>query len=112
MGKNPKRAWRRHHLARVKKLRARYYGGYVRDLPRGEQARHIGRFAHTMPSCSCWMCGNSRRYFGEVTVQEKRFAEYAREELAALQEAGPRKVESSPSNLRLGTFAHSPTNRW
>lgn len=84
MGKNPKRAVRRHHLARVKKLRARYYGGYVLDLPAAERACHIGRFAHTVPGCSCWMCGNPRRYFGEVTMQEQRFAEYAREQLATL----------------------------
>jgi hypothetical protein len=78
MQKNHKRALRRHHLARIKQKRIAYHGDYVRHLPHAEQLRHVGRFAHTMPSCSCWMCGNLRRYFGEVTLQEKRFAEQGR----------------------------------
>lgn len=86
MGKHPKRALRRHHLARVKKLRARYYGGDVRDVPAAEQACHIGRFAHTVPDCSCWMCGHPRRYCGEVTMQERRFADNEREQWTAVQE--------------------------
>lgn len=78
MPKNHKRALRRHHLARIKRKRASYHGGYVRDLPHAKQLRHVGRFARAMPSCSCWMCGNPRRYGGEVTMQEKRFAEKER----------------------------------
>ncbi|MHB8535667.1 MAG: hypothetical protein ACYDBW_09505 [Sulfuricaulis sp.] len=74
MAKNHERASRRHHLARIKKKRAGYCGGYARDLIQAEQLRHIGRFARAMPSCSCWMCGNPRRFFGETTMQEKRFA--------------------------------------
>ena len=26
----------------------------------------------TPASCSCWMCGNPRKWFGERTVQERR----------------------------------------
>ncbi len=25
-----------------------------------------------MTPCSCWMCGNPRRYFGERSLQERR----------------------------------------
>jgi hypothetical protein len=78
MTKNHERALRRHYLARIKKKRTGYCGGYARDLIQAEQLRHIGRFARAMSSCSCWMCGNSRRFFGEITMQEKRFAEEMR----------------------------------
>ena len=77
-GKSHKRAFWRHHLARSKKNRADYCGGYARDLTQAEQLRHIGRFARAMPSCRCWMCGNPRGFFGEITMQEKRFAEEMR----------------------------------
>ena len=29
-------------------------------------------YANTACNCSCWMCGNPRRTFGEITPQEKR----------------------------------------
>ncbi len=44
-------------LARAK----RYYPGQ----------RHQ-RLADNLASCSCWMCGNPRRWHGEVTMQERR----------------------------------------
>nr|WP_222532555.1 hypothetical protein [Azospirillum sp. 412522] len=28
--------------------------------------------ADNLASCSCWMCGNPRRWLGEVTMQERR----------------------------------------
>ena len=35
--------------------------------------RHIGKIASTHGKpCSCPMCGNPRRHFHEVTMQEKR----------------------------------------
>ena len=30
------------------------------------------RLADNLASCSCWMCGNPRRWFGELTMQEIR----------------------------------------
>lgn len=33
-------------------------------------------------SCSCWMCGNPRKYFGAVTRQEATWLDRARQELA------------------------------
>jgi len=33
----------------------------------------LGYFAKNNTVCSCWMCGNPRKYFGEVTVQERKF---------------------------------------
>ena len=32
--------------------------------------------------CSCYMCGNPRRFYGEVTYQEKKAALSAREQFA------------------------------
>lgn len=34
--------------------------------------RLLGINSNTKAICSCHMCGNSRRYFGELTIQEKR----------------------------------------
>jgi hypothetical protein len=38
------------------------------DLP--TTAHWIGIHAHTPKLCSCWMCGNPRRFLGERTRQE------------------------------------------
>lgn len=34
--------------------------------------------AETPVRCSCWMCGNPRRYFGEVAMQETKTEEFNR----------------------------------
>lgn len=49
--------------ARVKKLR---YFSYGYSNPRLE-----GLAYHTRALCSCPMCGNARRHFGELTIHEK-----------------------------------------
>jgi hypothetical protein len=63
------RAFRRHQEQRIKRRVAGYYGGYARENPRA-----IGQLARTRTPCSCWMCGNARRYFKEPTLQEQRTA--------------------------------------
>lgn len=63
------RALRRHHDERTKRRVAVYYGGYA-----AHDLKHRGRLAATRTPCSCWMCGNPRRYAGELTVQERRAA--------------------------------------
>jgi len=67
------RAMRRHHEARVKARVRRYYGGLAMGSP-----RDTGKIAHARSLCSCRLCGNPRRYWKEVTVQEMR-AEQAAE---------------------------------
>lgn len=52
------KAFRRHHMHRLKKKRVAWYGD-VRNY-------------HTPKMCSCPMCGNPRRHFGELTRQERR----------------------------------------
>lgn len=46
-------------------------------------AEEIGRHAATPQGCSCYMCGNPRRYFREITLQEQRWNE---RELAEMEE--------------------------
>lgn len=75
--KNMKRAVRRHHVARLKAAR-RFY--LWRDLRHDAVA--LGRVVATPCMCSCWMCGNPRRYLGEITMQEKTFLDKAKSFLA------------------------------
>lgn len=55
---------RRHHRERLKKSRATYWGGV-------SACRTPGRVIDTPAVCSCWMCGNPRKYSGERTIQER-----------------------------------------
>ena len=61
------RAYRRHQLERAKRRVRQYYGGVHRA-----DHRRIGWLAHTPTPCSCWMCGNPRRYIRSLTLQERR----------------------------------------
>jgi len=61
------RAIRRHHEQRVKRRVSGYYNGYARGNP-----QQLGKIAHARQLCSCWMCGNPRRYLDERTLQERR----------------------------------------
>lgn len=62
-----KRALRRHHTARLKRSRRFHWG---RDL--AHELKSLAKAVNTPCPCSCWMCGNPRRYFGELTRQERR----------------------------------------
>lgn len=59
--------------ARLKKNRRHYWG---QDL------LHHDKFANmvtdTPAICSCWMCGNARKYFGHRTLQEISFDELSK----------------------------------
>lgn len=61
------RAVRRHHEHRMKHQVADYHGGYARG-----NSRRLGRLARARKPCSCAMCGNPRRWFGEPSLQERR----------------------------------------
>ena len=63
----PARALRRHHENRMKRRVEKHYSEHA---PRS--ARATGKRAQTRQPCSCWMCGNPRRHFGERTLQERR----------------------------------------
>ncbi len=59
------RALRRHHYRRLKRKRRDYYDSYGRHRDDIQ-----GMLANTASLCSCWMCGNPRKHFGEKTRQE------------------------------------------
>lgn len=63
------RALRRAHNARLKKNR-RWHWRMDHAQPGFEVA--WSKIIKTPTFCSCWMCGNPRKYFGELTVQERR----------------------------------------
>jgi hypothetical protein len=64
---NRSRSWRRAQAERMKRRVRDYHSGYARGGP-----RQLGRVARTRQACSCWMCGNPRRFTGELTLQERR----------------------------------------
>jgi hypothetical protein len=69
MEKDKSRNYTRNQAERVKKKRSSYDNANStsnRDVA-------IGLISHTPAVCSCWMCGNPRKYFKEVTIQEKKF---------------------------------------
>lgn len=61
-----KRAVRRHHIKRLKKAR-RYY---MCALHRRDNPKFIGILANTAALCSCYMCGNPRRMWGQISLDE------------------------------------------
>lgn len=69
--KDDKRGERRHQEERIKKARSSYdavgdtYGG-ARKNPVA-----VGKVCKTPAPCSCYMCGNPRKHFGERSIHEK-----------------------------------------
>ncbi|KLV05084.1 hypothetical protein ABT56_12845 [Photobacterium aquae] len=62
-----KRALRRHHIQRVKNNRKTFWGNSVNI-----SNRRLGICASTPCVCSCWMCGNQRKYYGASFSDKKR----------------------------------------
>lgn len=42
------------------------------NLTEEERNRIRGLLKKTPKACSCWMCGNPRKYFGEIPLRESR----------------------------------------
>lgn len=63
-------AERRHHEQRMKER----YRRKERLHPywRSDEPAAAGKYANHGCNCSCHMCGNPRRHFGERTIQEIR----------------------------------------
>lgn len=68
--KNMQRALRRHHTARLKHNRAKYFvfNWWSEDL----QPRRLGQITQYPKACSCHMCGNPRKWEHQRTVGELR----------------------------------------
>jgi hypothetical protein len=46
----------------------------------------VAKFWKHMKMCSCYMCGNQRKHWKEVTRQEKNAAQTMREQVEELEE--------------------------
>lgn len=66
------RALRRHHATRLKKARQFYWG---RDTHNPLTARQKGILLNTAHMCSGMCCGNPRKWFGELSMQERRWVQ-------------------------------------
>ena len=70
MNKDKTRALRRHHRERLMHSRSH-------DTFSGTTEQQLSKHVSTPAKCSCWMCGNPRKYYGnseEVkTIQERKF---------------------------------------
>lgn len=61
-----KRAVRRHHYQRLKNHRKKKWNSWGWNIP-----DHLtGAYVTTACKCSCYMCGNPRRYAKAITRQE------------------------------------------
>jgi hypothetical protein len=77
--KSDKRALRRHHRQRMIRRALRSY--VLRwEEDREIQRERVLRWYNNLAKCSCWMCGNPRKYEGRVTVQEQRQLQAAQDE--------------------------------
>ena len=66
--KNRKRSVRRHHKQRMKdEIKDKYLNNWqYKDV----DERTLGIESDTQKRCSCWMCGNPRKYFGDIDRNE------------------------------------------
>lgn len=68
--KSYRRAVRRHHRRRMIRHACRTYT--LRwDLATPDGRQRMLQMFNYLAVCSCWMCGNPRRYFGERPHQER-----------------------------------------
>lgn len=69
------RAERRAQVERLKRNRQFYYG-YGKRIEHTDQRfmteRQLGQVVQYPAACSCTMCGNARRHFGQRSIQEQR----------------------------------------
>ncbi len=72
------RAWRRKQESKKKKKVLKWWDYEW-------SSRMIGKKSHSPALCSCWMCGNPRKYYNDGTIQEKK-NERMHELLESLQE--------------------------
>lgn len=79
------RGVRRHHQDRMKqRVKNRfiniYRDTYYKNLPEDELKEAIACQAVNRKKCSCYMCGNPRKYFNEKTIQELKKEQKDRED--------------------------------
>jgi hypothetical protein len=67
MQKPMSRALRRHHVARLKNVRRFFWGGDLSLEPAS-----WSRVVQTPAQCSCWCCGNPRKWDRAESYQERK----------------------------------------
>lgn len=67
-----KRAVRRHHRERQKSKRLKHFTFLNFNLSESEIMAMLPILIDTPKTCSCFMCGNPRKYFNEKTYQERK----------------------------------------
>jgi hypothetical protein len=82
-----RRSIRRHHYRRIRRRRQSYWLATEMPLDRRRQ----GIASRTACVCSCRLCGNPRRFFGDRTRQERRAAESYASGLNDLERHGARE---------------------
>jgi hypothetical protein len=65
-------AFRRQQRLRAKDRSLRYLRWLFSSNPEWITPKQVARYAVDRVPCSCAMCGNPRRFYGEVTRQERR----------------------------------------
>ena len=95
--KSTKRALRRHHRERMLQRALRScvlsYALSGED-PQSQREIALG-WSNNLAKCSCSMCGNPRKYWGEITAQERRQLQAALDDIH-----DGRKRSRSESELR------------
>jgi hypothetical protein len=66
------RAYRRQQRQRSKDRSLRYLRWLFSYNPESLTIELVARYAVDRVPCSCYMCGNPRRFYGNVTMQELR----------------------------------------
>ena len=69
-------AYRRHQCGRAKRRTLGYLLWRWSFDPGWITARNVARYSVDRTPCSCHMCGNPRRFTGEVTRQESRATQH------------------------------------
>lgn len=69
------RAERRHKKETLKKRISSYFRMWLKKEP-----EKVGKYIDTPKQCSAYCCGNPRKHFHEVTIQEKKAELYQEDE--------------------------------
>ena len=74
---------RQEGVKRAKRVLRAWRGRWIH---KEDDSKLAQRLVHTRVPCSCGMCGNPRRHFGERTIQERKADYEYREETIREQE--------------------------
>lgn len=68
------KAWRHHDSKRIKNKVSKYLTvkWQVGSLDKENLIKVIGKRSSCLKKCSCYMCGNPRKHFGQKTIKEKQ----------------------------------------